>query len=361
MMLTLSSCQTYSEIISKKSRFSTLWTSEEVANDASLHQQEADNPNLQQNMTEPSFNNPDGEDPNRLLVQTDSSGNREFLLLPSIKKDNQAIVALIEYRYAQPQKHPNGLMYTHNHWFEQIDCQNKIRTIRTTTHYNHVGQVVDANEYPVPKYTPDQIKLLAQPNDGVIREVCQRMGANPPENTPQTVSNSNPVVSGISGATGTGTASTTPQSASDVTTPTQAVSNNPLNQQVNQQENAAVVPTPDNAKNSKNAKNAKNKKDKLKKQNNNQEKEKEVTTPNEIDFIQKSNPVPADGTSDANPKKSESSSEIKAIKANDSGNTEKNLPKQENKKENKEAEMGRVLQPKQDDLPPDFWTIGMPQ
>lgn len=348
MMLTLSSCQTYSEIISKKSRFSTLWTSEEVANDASLHQQEADNPNLQQNMTEPSFNNPDGEDPNRLLVQTDSSGNREFLLLPSIKKDNQAIVALIEYRYAQPQKHPNGLMYTHNHWFEQIDCQNKIRTIRTTTHYNHVGQVVDANEYSVPKYTPDQIKLLAQPNDGVIREVCQRMGANPPETTPQTASS--PVVSGV------GTTSTAPQSASDVATP--SVSNPPLNQQENA--NTAVAPTPDNTKNSKNAK---NKKDKLKKQKNNQEqeKEKEVKTPNEIDFIQKSNPVPADGTNDASPKKSESSSEIKAIKANDSGNTEKNLPKQENKKENKEAEMGRVLQPKQDDLPPDFWTIGMPQ
>ena len=92
------------------------------------------------------------------------------------------ITALVEYDYAVPQKLPaTGAMYHYNRWFEQIDCANHLRINRTTTHYTANGEIVDANEYPVPKYTPEQIKLLAQPNDGVIREVCKRVGASSPK------------------------------------------------------------------------------------------------------------------------------------------------------------------------------------
>lgn len=162
-----SGCQTITETETvTKTKYSDLWTSAEVAADSSIQTQM------------PEINNPD-TDPNRILTSKTQSGNREYLFADSIKQENGMVMALIEYRYAQPQKLPsNGLTYTHNHWFEQIDCANSLRTIRTTTHYNAQGEIVDANEYPIAKFTPEQIKLLAQPNDGVIKEVCQRIGMN---------------------------------------------------------------------------------------------------------------------------------------------------------------------------------------
>ncbi|ULJ63982.1 hypothetical protein [Wielerella bovis] len=111
------------------------------------------------------------------IGEANASGSREFLLADSIKQENGVITALIEYHYPKPQKSPaTGAWYAYNRWFEQIDCTNSIRTIRTTTHYSANGEIVDANEFPLPKYTADQLKLLSQPNDGVIREVCKRVG-----------------------------------------------------------------------------------------------------------------------------------------------------------------------------------------
>ncbi|ULJ68630.1 hypothetical protein MIS45_07435 [Wielerella bovis] len=126
--------------------------------------------------------------------EANPSGSREFLLADSIKQENGVITALIEYHYPKPQKSPaTGAWYAYNRWFEQIDCANSIRTIRTTTHYSTNGEIVDANEFPVPKYTADQLKLLSQPNDGVIREVCKRVGQSnvtaPTAPKPQQVDN----------------------------------------------------------------------------------------------------------------------------------------------------------------------------
>lgn len=103
-------------------------------------------------------------------------GNREFLFADSIRQENGVITALVEYRYAAPQVLPEtGRSYTHNHWLEQIDCNNHIRSIRSTTHYNEANEIVDANEYAVPRYSAEDIKMLAKPEDGVIREVCRRV------------------------------------------------------------------------------------------------------------------------------------------------------------------------------------------
>lgn len=103
-------------------------------------------------------------------------GNREFLFADSIRQENGVITALVEYRYAAPQVLPEtGRSYTHNHWLEQIDCNNHIRSIRSTTHYNDANEIVDANEYAVPRYSAEDIKMLAKPEDGVIREVCRRV------------------------------------------------------------------------------------------------------------------------------------------------------------------------------------------
>lgn len=117
------------------------------------------------------------QDSNKLNTSTDESGNREFLFLDSIKQENGVITAIVEYRYSKSQTLPaNGLNYTHNHWLEQIDCQHKVRSIRATTHYNDVGEIIDSNEYPPPKFKPADLKALSQPNDKVIQEVCARLG-----------------------------------------------------------------------------------------------------------------------------------------------------------------------------------------
>lgn len=114
-------------------------------------------------------------DSNKIPVSI-QDGNREFLFADSIRQENGVITALVEYRYAAPQVLPEtGRSYTHNHWLEQIDCNNHIRSIRSTTHYNEANEIVDANEYAVPRYSAEDIKMLAKPEDGVIREVCRRV------------------------------------------------------------------------------------------------------------------------------------------------------------------------------------------
>lgn len=119
-------------------------------------------------------------DPNKIPVGGEN-GNREFLFADSIKQENGVITALVEYRYAAPQVLPEtGRSYTHNHWLEQIDCANGIRSIRATTHYNADGQIVDANEYAVPRYSAEDIKMLSKPDDPVIVEACRRVNGAPP-------------------------------------------------------------------------------------------------------------------------------------------------------------------------------------
>lgn len=123
------------------------------------------------------------QDPNYIAISK-TAGNQEYLLADSIKQENGIITATVEYRYAKPQTLPNtGAVYHYNHWHEQIDCTHQIRTIRTTTHYNAAGDIIDANQYPAPNYTDEQRKLLAQPQDKLIQEVCQRIGITPEKKT----------------------------------------------------------------------------------------------------------------------------------------------------------------------------------
>ncbi|SOD68552.1 hypothetical protein SAMN02746062_01307 [Alysiella filiformis DSM 16848] len=284
-----------------RTTYSDLWTSAEVAADESIH-------------TPPAATvNPDN-DPNRILTSKTESGNREYLFADSIKQDNGKIMALIEYRYAHTQKLPsNGLLYTHNHWFEEIDCANKIRTVLTTTHYNAQGEIVDANEYPSPKLTPAQMKLLAQPDDGVIKEVCQRVGQNKP---------AAPAVSGNPTAT--------PPSNPPTSTPNETgespTANNPIAPQA-ASETAAPQPTP--------------KENKRKKKDKNKPKPAEPTNNKngEIDFIQKGKQETPTTQQPENPPANE---------VEEKGETETSSPTHH-------------TAPAQDELPPDFWTIGAPK
>lgn len=116
---------------------------------------------------QPTMNN------NKWLASTDDNGNREFLFTDSVHIDKGIITALIEYRYSSAQILPeNHKTYTHNHWLEQIDCVHHIRTIRATTQYSEDNQIIDANEYPVPKYSHDDLKSLSKPDDPIIQKVC---------------------------------------------------------------------------------------------------------------------------------------------------------------------------------------------
>lgn len=119
----------------------------------------------------------DGTTDNAVKIPvSELDGNREFLFADSIRQENGVITALVEYRYAAPQVLPEtGRSYTHNHWLEQIDCHNHIRSIRATTHYNAQNEIVDANEYAVPNYSAEDIKMLSRPDDAVILEVCRRV------------------------------------------------------------------------------------------------------------------------------------------------------------------------------------------
>lgn len=120
---------------------------------------------------------------NKWLASTDDNGNREFLFTDSVRTDKGITTALIEYRYASAQILPeNHKAYTHNHWLEQIDCIHHIRTIRATTQYSEDNQIIDANEYPVPKYSRDDLQALSKPDDPIIQKVCDI--ANNKDSTP---------------------------------------------------------------------------------------------------------------------------------------------------------------------------------
>lgn len=340
----LSGCQMISEThnIDTKTTYSDLWTSAEVAADERIH-------------SAPQTVNPD-TDPNRIPTSKTESGNREYLFADSIKQENGKVMALIEYRYAQTQKLPsNGLPYTHNHWFEEIDCANKIRTVRTTTHYNAQGEIVDANEYPAPKLSPAQMKLLAQPDDGVIKEVCQRVGGAPtvsgsPENNP---ASHTPSVSGNAEnptATQTPTVSGSPDNQPATQTPT--VSGSPTNQN---RDNADTAPAPQAASEAvaappateneaqTNSKNKRNKKDKIKNTPAKNETNPADTVP-QVDFVKQSK---QQNQADTQPEKPSETQPAATALPLEMSNDDEIAP----------------IQPKQqhDDLPADFWTIGAPQ
>lgn len=169
--LLLSACQ------SQREKFTSIWSPAEVVEDATAYSNNYDNSMLDNPLGqnhEPAIS----RDPNKLLTLTDVSGNREYLLLDSIAQERGILTALIEFRYVRPQTLPaNGMTYHYNQWREQIDCKNKVRILRTTTHYNLGGEIVDTINYPLPKYKPAELAALSQPNDKVIMEVCERSGA----------------------------------------------------------------------------------------------------------------------------------------------------------------------------------------
>ncbi len=169
--LLLSACQTQRE------KFTSIWSPAEVVEDASAHpadyNQLLDNP-LGQTVDNSAVVN----DPNKLLTLTDISGNREYLILDRISQERGILTAMIEFRYVKPQTLPaNGMTYHYNQWREQIDCKNKVRILRNTTHYNMAGEIVDTIDYPLPKYKPAELAALSQPDDKVIQYVCERAGA----------------------------------------------------------------------------------------------------------------------------------------------------------------------------------------
>lgn len=314
----LSGCQmiTETESVTTRTAYSDLWTSAEVAADDNVHS------------PVPEIVNPDA-DPNRILTNQTESGNREYLFADSIKQENGLVVALVEYRYAQPQKLPsNGLTYTHNHWFEQIDCANRLRTIRTTTHYNAQGEIVDANEYAIAKLTPAQMKLLAQPNDKVIQEVCERIGANTdkvaePErvvNTPQNMTPPSVV------------------SASETVTP--SVETKPVESSTSGEVPAEHVAAPTKAEKTNKKTSKKTKQDKEK---------TEVPVKTEIDFIQRDKPK-SESVSSQLPEISEEDLHRPALPAD--------VPDDESESD------PSILKPQSSgqpvDLPDDFWNIGVP-
>ena len=171
----------------QRAKIASLWSSEEVVEDAAdapySDVSYGDNANMNNATytTSTSTNTPNFSvilnDTNKLLTLTDVSGNREYLVLDSIAQERGVVTALIEFRYVKPQTLPaNGMIYHYNQWREQIDCKNKVRILRTTTHYNAVGEVVDTRDYPLPKYKPAELAVLSQPDDKVIQQVCERVG-----------------------------------------------------------------------------------------------------------------------------------------------------------------------------------------
>lgn len=169
--LLLSACQTQRE------KFTSIWSPAEVVEEAAAHPTSYDD-NMLDNPLGQNHEPAISRDPNKLLTLTDVSGNREYLLLDSIAQERGILTALIEFRYVRPQTLPsNGMTYHYNQWREQIDCKNKVRILRTTTHYNMAGEIVDTINYPLPKYKPAELAALSQPNDKAIQEVCERSGA----------------------------------------------------------------------------------------------------------------------------------------------------------------------------------------
>ena len=171
----------------QRAKIASLWSSEEVVEDAAdapysdVSYGDDANMNNATYTTSTSTNTPNFSvilnDTNKLLTLTDVSGNREYLVLDSIAQERGVVTALIEFRYVKPQTLPaNGMVYHYNQWREQIDCKNKVRILRTTTHYNAVGEVVDTRDYPLPKYKPAELAALSQPDDKVIQQVCERVG-----------------------------------------------------------------------------------------------------------------------------------------------------------------------------------------
>jgi|GEM_PF-5369717 hypothetical protein len=171
----------------QRAKIASLWSSEEVVEDAAdapysdVSYGDDANMNNATYTTSTSTNTPNFSvilnDTNKLLTLTDVSGNREYLVLDSIAQERGVVTALIEFRYVKPQTLPaNGMIYHYNQWREQIDCKNKVRILRTTTHYNAVGEVVDTRDYPLPKYKPAELAVLSQPDDKVIQQVCERVG-----------------------------------------------------------------------------------------------------------------------------------------------------------------------------------------
>ena len=171
----------------QRAKIASLWSSEEVVEDAAdapysdVSYGDDANMNNATYTTSTSTNTPNFSvilnDTNKLLTLTHVSGNREYLVLDSIAQERGVVTALIEFRYVKPQTLPaNGMIYHYNQWREQIDCKNKVRILRTTTHYNAVGEVVDTRDYPLPKYKPAELAALSQPDDKVIQQVCERVG-----------------------------------------------------------------------------------------------------------------------------------------------------------------------------------------
>ena len=171
----------------QRAKIASLWSSEEVVEDAAdapysdVSYGDDANMNNATYTTSTSTNTPNFSvilnDTNKLLTLTHVSGNREYLALDSIAQERGVVTALIEFRYVKPQTLPaNGMIYHYNQWREQIDCKNKVRILRTTTHYNAVGEVVDTRDYPLPKYKPAELAALSQPDDKVIQQVCERVG-----------------------------------------------------------------------------------------------------------------------------------------------------------------------------------------
>ena len=171
----------------QRAKIASLWSSEEVVEDVAdapysdVSYGDDANMNNATYTTSTSTNTPNFSvilnDTNKLLTLTDVSGNREYLVLDSIAQERGVVTALIEFRYVKPQTLPaNGMIYHYNQWREQIDCKNKVRILRTTTHYNAVGEVVDTRDYPLPKYKPAELAALSQPDDKVIQQVCERVG-----------------------------------------------------------------------------------------------------------------------------------------------------------------------------------------
>lgn len=174
-VLLLAGCQT------QRAKIASLWSSDEVVeettdalyNDVSY----VDDANMNKASYQITETTSIEHDKNKLLTLTDVSGNREYLILDSIAQERGIITALIEFRYAKPQTLPaNGMIYHYNQWREQIDCKNKVRILRVTTHYNAAGEVVDTRDYPLPKYKPAELAALSQANDKVIQHVCERVG-----------------------------------------------------------------------------------------------------------------------------------------------------------------------------------------
>ena len=171
----------------QRAKIASLWSSEEVVEDVAdapysdVSYGDDANMNNATYTTSTSTNTPNFSvilnDTNKLLTLTDVSGNREYLVLDSIAQERGVVTALIEFRYVKPQTLPaNGMIYHYNQWREQIDCKNKVRILRATTHYNAVGEVVDTRDYPLPKYKPAELAALSQPDDKVIQQVCERVG-----------------------------------------------------------------------------------------------------------------------------------------------------------------------------------------